>query len=189
MSRSHFWPGVAFAALSALGAALLVSGLLPVIGGVATARFTVALLGLAYLIFLFSRTETRVGRMSVFVVWTGVAVTGWIWVDSFALYLLLHVLLLWLIRSLYFHGGVLTALIDGALVALGTVCALGTVLKTDSTMLGIWVFFLIQALFSLIPKLGTESSVSERSTREKFGDAESRAEAALTQLIARSRTH
>ena len=158
------------------------------IGTAATARFTVALLGFAYLIFLFSRTETRVGRMTVFVVWAAVATAGWIWVDSFTLYLLLHVSLLWLIRGLYFHGGVLAALIDGGLVAFGTVCALGTVLKTGSTMLGIWVFFLIQALFSVIPKLGAESSASERSTQEKFGDAQSRAEAALTQLIARSRT-
>ena len=157
-------------------------------GTAVTARFTVALLGLAYLIFLFSRTETRVGRVTVLVVWAGVAVAGWIWVDSFTLYLLLHASLLWLIRSLYFHGGVLAALIDGALVAGGIVCALGTVLKTGSTLLGIWVFFLIQALFPVIPTLGAAPSVSERSTQERFGDAQSRAEAALTQLIARSRT-
>lgn len=186
MRRPHFWPGVAFAAVAAVGTALFVAGLTPLLGTIAMARFIVPLLAFAYLLFLLSRTDSRVGRATALIAWVGAAMAVWLWVDSLAMYLLLHVSMLWLIRALYFHSGVLPALLDGGLFAVGILCAFGTVLKTDSAMLGIWVFFLMQALFSLIPNVRRGSGRPEKPARETFGDAEARAEAALTQLIARS---
>lgn len=189
MSRSHFWPGVAFAAAAAVGGSLLASGLVPLIGAVGATRLVITLLALGYLIFLLTRVETGVGRISTFALWAGVALAAWVWIDSFMLFLALHVSVLWLVRALYFHSSVLAALVDGVLFAFGLVCSLGTLLKTDSTMLGIWVFFLIQALFSSLPSLRSGGAPSTPAAPERFTDAHKRAEIALATLIDQSRVY
>ena len=101
------------------------------------------------------------------------------------LYLLIHGCLLWLIRSLYFHTGLLEALLDGGLLCLGAVLALGTLQVTASSLMSIWVFFLVQALFVTLPNLHRRSDVEAAPAKDKFASAQQRAEAALTQLISR----
>lgn len=189
MRRSHFWPGVGFAAAAAVVGALFAAGIAPLIGTSATARLIIPLLGLAYVFFLLSRAGSGVGRLSTFAVWVSVAAASWFWVDSPMLYLLLHVAMLWLIRALYFHSSVLAALGDGGLFAVGVICSAGTLLKTESTMLGIWVFFLIQALFSSLPNVRSREASRDSEPHERFADAQGRAEGALAHLIARSRIH
>lgn len=188
MNRLGFWQGVAAAAVLAVAGGGVTALLLPILGAAGMARLLVPALSLAYLLFLLPKSRVRSGRLTVFAAWAVVSVAAWWLVASFALYLFLHVGFLWLARSLYFHRGIFASLADGALAAGGSLAALLTLQQTGSVLLSIWAFFLLQALFAVIPERlrsgGREQSESPATT-DSFEDARRRAEAALHELMAR----
>jgi len=110
---------------------------------------------------------------------------AWFIAPPLMLYLLVHLGAIWLVRSLYFYSSVLSALADLALNGLGLAAAIWAVTRTDSVFLGIWCFFLVQALFVNIPdsmrrKAGTRESANARTDR--FQHAHCVAEAAVRKL-------
>ncbi len=60
--------------------------------------------------------------------------------------------MLWLIRSLYFYDSVLSALVDLGLTGVALVTAIWAWLASNNLFLAFWCFFLVQALFVLIPR-------------------------------------
>ena len=64
---------------------------------------------------------------------------------------MLHIGLIWLVRSLYFYASVVSALTDLGLSGLALAAAVWAVTHTGSLFLAIWCFFLVQALFVAIP--------------------------------------
>jgi hypothetical protein len=64
----------------------------------------------------------------------------------------MHLGIIWLIRSLNFYASALPALADLGLNGLGLAASIWAVTRTGSVFLGIWCFFLVQALFVVIPK-------------------------------------
>ena len=68
-----------------------------------------------------------------------------------AAYVLVHVGLIWLVRSLYYYSGVLPALADFGLGLLGAVFAVWAAQRTGSAWLAFWCFFLAQSFHVLIP--------------------------------------
>jgi hypothetical protein len=94
-------------------------------------------------------------------VWLVAALGIWLLGLSLPLYLLAHLGLLWLVRSLYFHAGLIAAFADLALVLFGLAAAVWAWLMTDSLTVSLWCFFLVQALFALIPA---------RITGKRFGN-------------------
>jgi len=60
-------------------------------------------------------------------------------------YVLVHVGLAWLVRSLYYYSGVLPALADLGVSVLGTVFAVWAANRSGSAWLAFWSFFLVQA--------------------------------------------
>ena len=59
--------------------------------------------------------------------------------------------LIWLVRSLHFHDSLFTAALDFGLISVGLAAAFWALLNTGSAVAATWTFFLIQALFCLLP--------------------------------------
>ena len=78
-------------------------------------------------------------------------------------FVLVHGGMVWLIRSLYFHAGLVAALADLGLALLGLSAAVWAATQTGSLALAAWSLFLVQALFGLIPS-GLARTRRTRST-------------------------
>jgi hypothetical protein len=91
------------------------------------------------------------------VAWILACVAIWFAHLPLTLYLAAHIGLLWLLRSLYFHTGVLQAGMDLGLHVLAFASAVWAAAQTNSVFLSVWCFFLVQALFVCIPGVRRES--------------------------------
>ena len=88
-------------------------------------------------------------------------------------------------RSLYFYSSVLPALTDLMLSGLGLAAAVWAAGQTGSVFLSLWCFFLVQALFVVIPtrirRRHSESSLGPDGL-DRFQRAHRSAEAAVRRL-------
>jgi hypothetical protein len=170
--------------LSVSGAALL--ALLASFLGAGTAlRFVIALLGLAYVLFLMGKSGERVGRVTTLACWLVAALVAWLAGLPLIAYALVHVGLVWLVRSLYYYSGVLPALADLGVSVLGVLFAAWTARYTGSAWLAFWCFFLAQAFFVLIPSsLSGRPGESRSEEDQAFDRAHRAAEAAVRRLSA-----
>jgi hypothetical protein len=175
--------GVAFV-LSLSGAAVL-AALSPLTGAGTALRVVIALLGLAYVLFLMSTSGERVGRVSTVALWIVAASVAWFaWLPLVA-YALLHVALVWLVRSLYYYSGVLPALADLGVSLLGAAFAAWAAQRSGGAWLALWCFFLVQAFHVLIPpSLGARAGNSADAADDAFARAQRAAEAAIRRLSA-----
>ena len=170
--------------LSVCGAAVL-AALWPLAGYSAALRATIALLGLAYVLYVLGKSGERVGRVTTVAVWTLAAAAAWASGMPFVGYVLVHIGLIWLVRSLYFYSGVLPALADLGLSVLGAAFAVWAAHRSHSALLAFWCFFLVQAFHVLLP-----AAVAERGGKPaddadlKFNRAHAAAEAAIRRLSA-----
>ena len=143
-------------------------------------------LGLAYLLYLFSRSEDRVGRVTTLSLWSALAAVTWWVAPPLPMYLLIHVGAVWLVRSLYFYSGVLPALMDLGLSTLSISATVWAITRSGSVFLATWCFFLVQALFVAIPPTVNRERKATRNTAlesENFENARRQADQALRQLF------
>jgi len=152
MKQPTFLEGVAVALAASLAGSVLYSALETVFPGVPVLRLLIAGIGLGYVVYLLSRSPERVGRVTAAAAWLLVAGVLWFTHPPLLLYVCVHLGVIWLIRSLYFYSSALSALADLGLNGLGLAAAIWAVTRTGSVFLGIWCFFLVQALFVVIPK-------------------------------------
>ncbi len=185
MKTPGFLEGAAFAfAVSVIGS-LLMSVFLTVLPFSTVLRLLIAGMGLVYVIYLFSRSGERTGRVTTLAAWVVAAIAIWLFTSSIVIYALLHLILIWLIRSLYFYASVLSALADMSLSGVSLLTAFWVVSWTSSIFLSLWCFFLLQALFVFIPTSwkGKPFSTMETSVAENpFDLAHRAAEAAVRKL-------
>jgi hypothetical protein len=151
MSRPGFLEGAGVALAAAAGGTLVHGVLVPLVSAPAALRTVTALVGLAYVLYLLSRTRERVGRVTTLVAWGLAAGLAWIIEPPLAPYALAHLGAVWLIRSLYFHARPLAALADLGLTVLALAAAFWAGQRTGSLFLALWCLFLVQALFVAIP--------------------------------------
>jgi small-conductance mechanosensitive channel len=188
MTRPGFLHGVIAAAVLGLFASAVVATLTPFVGLGAVARLVIPLLGLAYLLYLLSRSAEKLGRVTTLAFWSAMTAVTWWAAPALPLYLLIHVGAVWLVRSLYFHSGVLPALMDLGLSALSVSAAVWAISRTGSVFLATWCFFLVQALFVTIPPTVQRKTAMEQdhpSLSGNFERAQRQADAALHQLISK----
>jgi len=186
MKRPSFIHGVIVAAVLGFFASAVVATLTPFVGLGSVIRLVIPGLGLAYLLFLFSRSEERVGRVTTISLWSALAAVSWWIAPPLPLYLLIHVAAVWLVRSLYFYSGVLPALMDLGLGALSISASVWAITRSGSVFLATWCFFLVQALFVTIPpavKHKTDSQRSKSPDNDNFERARRQADAALRTLF------
>lgn len=160
--------------------------LAPMLGPGTTLRLAIPLMGFAWLACLLRGQPGAPGRITAFAFWCAVSTAAWLIAPPFSVYLLVHVAALWLVRSLYFYTGALPALMDMTLSALSLLAASWAMTRSGSVFLAAWSFFLVQALFVLIPprmKAWRTGAGAKDDEKQAFERARERAEAALRQLL------
>ena len=182
MKRPTFIEGVAVAlAMSAFGAAVF-GALTMVFATSGVLRVLIAVIGFAYVIYLLARSRERDGRVTVVLAWLILSSLTWLLAPPLPLYIVVHVGMVWLVRSLYFHAGALSALADLGLHGLSVTAAIWAGIQSGSPFLSIWCFFLVQALFVAIP-ISWRRQIKDTPTRsdveDRFERAHRVAEAAL----------
>ena len=106
---------------------------------------------LAYIVYLLRRGEARVGRIVVVSAWLALAAGAWLLGAPVFELVLLQGAFIWLVRALYFHPRLATAVLDLGLVSAGLAAAAWASVNTLSPTAAIWSFLLVQALFCWIP--------------------------------------
>ncbi|MET0066243.1 MAG: hypothetical protein ABW076_07845 [Candidatus Thiodiazotropha sp.] len=185
MKRPSFSEGVGVSLIaSLLGGAVFPLLTLWLAGGFAL-RGLITLLGLFYLLYLLRRSGRKPGRVLALTLWLLIsplcALLGVsLWGD-----LSIHLALLWLVRAGLFHNRLYTALLDLGLVVFGLAAALWGSSATGTLVVGLWSFFLVQALFVFIPHAAADSAGAtppEAGDCERFDRAYRAAEYALQRL-------
>jgi hypothetical protein len=172
--------------LSACGAASLAL-LTPFVGHAAALRAVVAALGLAYVLYAIGRSGERVGRITTVVCWIASAAAAALFDLPLAGYLLVHLALLWLVRSLYYYQGVLPALADLGVTLLGAAFAVWAAMRAESVWLALWCFFLVQAFHVLIPPSLTSQKAAHGAPDDAFARAHRAAESAVRRMSSAAR--
>ena len=186
MKRPSFFHGAIVAGVLGFFASAIIATLTPFIGLGAVLRLTIPALGLAYLLYLFSRSDERTGRVTTISLWSALAAITWWVAPPLSLYLLIHVGAIWLVRSLYFYAGVLPALMDLGLSTLSVSATVWAITRSGSVFLATWCFFLVQALFVTIPPaVGGKKTTAKNlaPNNDKFEQARRQADRALRQLF------
>lgn len=186
MKKPTFIHGALVAAVLAFVASAVIATFTPFVGFRSVAYLVIPGLAFAYLLYLLRTSEERIGRITVLTLWSALAITTWWFSPPLAIYLLVHVGAIWLVRSLYFYSGVFPSLLDLGL-SVTSISAFGWAIeRTGSIFLGIWCFFLVQALFVVIPKSFTKSKATPERVvgNDRFDQAERQAKQALQKLFA-----
>lgn len=186
MKRPTFFNGAIVAGAFAFIASTVIAALTPFFGFIAVIRIVIPALSFAYILYLFSRSRERTGRVTTLALWSALAAITWWVAPPLPAYLLVHVGAIWLVRSLYFYSGLVPALADLALGALAVIAAVWAMRQSGSIFLATWCFFLVQALFVAIPptvKGKPRMSQNTAADNETFERARRQADQALTQLF------
>lgn len=185
MKRPGFFQGVAVALLAALLGEVVFVALAPLLGSVTALHLVIATASFSYILYLLRCSGVRLGRLTTLLGWLAITVaTAWMG-PPLMLYVLLHVAMIWLVRSLYFYSSLLPALADLGLNLVAVAAVVWATAQSGSLMLALWCFFLLQALFVAIPRSwNSESSRSDGvvSEEERFEQARRTAQAALRKL-------
>jgi hypothetical protein len=182
-SGPSFSQSIGVGLLLSLSGAALLAVLAPFFGHGAALRAVIALLGLAYVLYLVGKSGERVGRVTTIAVWAAAAAAAWLAGLPLVAFVLVHVGLVWLVRSLYYYSGVLPALADLGLSVLGAAFAAWAAQRSGTAWLAFWCFFLAQAFFVLIPaSLSSRASESANERDQAFDRAHRAAEAAVRRL-------
>jgi hypothetical protein len=181
-TKTSLGTGLAVAFIfSACGAALL-AALSPWLGAATALHAVIALLGFAYAVYVIGRSGQRVGRLTTIACWLVVVGGAWLLGLPLVGFVLLHIGLAWLVRSLYHYSGLLPALADFGLSLLGAAFAVWAAQRSGSAWLALWCFFLVQAFHALIPTTLRRGSSALEAADDGFSRAHRAAEAAVRRL-------
>ena len=152
MKQPTFFEGVIVAVAASVFGSAGALVLAPLFGRGDMAYMLICAISFAYLLYLLARSRERVGRITIVVLW--LAITGIAGFSGLPLVFLgvMQLGFIWLIRSMYFYASVLSALLDLGLTLLSVITAFWAATHTGSVFLSIWTFFLLQALFVVIPR-------------------------------------
>lgn len=186
MSARQTGPSVASGIVAAVALALCGGAayfvLAPLFGAPSAARDVVALLGLAYVLYVFATSRERVGRVTTIVVWLALSAALWLGGAPFGVYVLVHVAMLSAVRALYCRSSLFAAAIDFGLGLLGVAFAAWAAARSGSAALAFWCFFLVQAFHVLVPASFRGASARDVRFESQFERAHRNAEAALRRL-------
>jgi len=188
MKSMSFIRGIGIALVLALASSILFSVLTSFVGSVDALRLLIPAAGFAYLTCLLTRSQQRTGRITAMLLWCGAAASLWLLVPGIGLYLLVHGVLIWAVRSVYWYAGTLCALLDLALTLASLAAAVWAAQHTASLFLSVWCLFVTQALFVFIPTQirKRDKASPNQAELDTFTRAQHTAEAALRRLSANS---
>ena len=186
MKSASFKEGILLALVSSLVGAISYTALLPIVDGELAICFTIACLGLGYIIYLLKRSDERIGLLSTIVVWAVITAALFLFIPSPLLFLTTQLGFIWIIRSLYFYASVISALADLALVSFSLMATIWATYQTESLFLSIWCCLLVNSLFVFIPvdmKQRVDRSGPAAMQVDRFQQAYQAAESALKQSL------
>jgi len=185
MKRPNFFEGVIVGVVASITASALFATLIWFFNPATVLELIVSGISFGYILYLLTRSHEKTGRIVVLTAWSVIAMLAWMLSLPLTLFIFVHVALLWLIRSLYFYSSLLSSLIDMGLTGLSLAVALWAGMHSSSLFLSIWCFFLIQALFVIIPTRMNKPATNQLITpdrKDAFESAYRSAEIALRQL-------
>jgi hypothetical protein len=182
------------------GRGVLIAAGVTVIGTLATSfgasHLGISLMALAYLCHTLYHSPRSTGRVALFAAWLVGSIALSLLDASMATTLSLNLGSLWLARSWCHLDTVLQALTDLGLWLTSLALASATVVHSASYPLGIWTFFLVQALWPWLAQktaaltLSTSSAHSDNYSNNQqqsaFNEAKRNAENALHRLQSQS---
>lgn len=189
MKQPTLFEGVSVALIASIGATVLFTALGAILPVEAVVKLLIALFSLGYISYLLSRSRECLGRVTLVAGWSLVAAVIWLFSPSLAIYGLTHLVMIWLVRALYYYNSLLSALADLGLNAIAVAAAAWAAYQTESLLITTWCFFLAQALFVYIPPrlFRKEARAAGSSINEDlFQQSHRAAETALQKL---STTH
>lgn len=195
MKRPGFAEGVVLAVLVSLAVTVVFT----VLSGFFPTRWLlqaiIAGVSFSYICYLLIRSQEKTGRLVVIALWSAVSVAAWLFSPSTIVSLFVHIGMIWLIRALYYHASLLVALVDLGMTLFAMAAAIWTLIYTNSLFLSVWCFFLIQAVFVLLPvdlksrifvsrhQQGRQSVVKDDPAADTFEQAYLSAQSAVRQLM------
>ena len=186
MKKPAFFHGVVVAVVLAFVSSAVIGGLTPFVGIGSVIRLVIPAVALAYIFYLLRSSNERVGRISILALWSALTIATWWYSPSLPFYVLVHVGSMWLVRSLYFYTGIFPALMDLGLSAISVTAFTWALARSGSVFLATWSFFLVQALFVVIPSsipARDEAGKARVMDNESFNRARRQADQALKQLF------
>ncbi len=185
MKRPGFLQGVGVALVAALLGEVVFVALAPMVGSVTALHLVIAAASFSYIVYLLRCSGVRLGRLTTLLGWLLVTVTTAWMAPPLMLYLLVHVAMVWLVRSLYFYSSLLPALADLGLNFIAVAAVVWATVQSGSLMLALWCFFLLQALFVTLPRSMDKAAVKATgiaAEENRFEQAQRTAQAALRKL-------
>jgi hypothetical protein len=134
-------------------------------------RLIISGISFAYILYLLTRSNERLGRITVITLWSIITIITWFFWPSTIVFILIHLGSIWLVRSLYFYSSLFSSLADLCLNVVSIAITFWTASYTGSLFLTLWCFFLIQALFVMIPtsiKPSTHTTSSNLNNEADF---------------------
>lgn len=184
MNKPGFLEGVFIAIVMSILVSAAITVLSGFFGAGIVLRFVTMTVALAYLLYLLIRSQQRSGRVTTVAVWLVLSMVLWLSWPPIAVYVLIHIGLVWLIRCLYYYSSLFSAVLDLGVSALSVILAAWAGMYTNSVFVVLWCFFLTQALFAFIPASMYQGRQHESvSENERFETAFRNAEAALQKIV------
>ncbi len=183
MTRPNFLEGVLFALVASAAAGIFVALFAPFLGGLNAHYATLSTLTFVYVCYLLIRSGERIGRIVTVALLCTVMGSCALLSPLLWEYALILTLFVWFVRCMYFHSSLTASAIDLSVNVVAAAAALWCWSHTSSVVLTVWCFFLLQALFCMIPSAGFGEQRARRdATTADFANAHRRAENALRKL-------
>lgn len=179
-----FWREVAVALGLSLAAWLAFMLMRPLLGSLLGLKLTVVVLANVYLLHLLRGSREKAGRVVSLAAW--LLLTGALLVldPPLLFWLAAQIGGVWLLRCLYLHDSLLVAGADALLNGFALFAAASAALYSNSLLLTVWTFFLVQALHVALPRLRRRPTPSTDTSTDPFEQAWRSADEALRRLSA-----
>lgn len=188
MKSPSFWDGVVVALIAAVTGEILFTALPWFIGWWSVQRLVIGLLSLGYLLHLLRRAPGKTGRVSLLLLWFIASLAAVVFEIDIIFYLLMQLGFIWLARSCYFRHNLIGAMADLGLHTLAFATGIWAYARSGSVFLTLWTFFLVEALFPLLPGTAPENAGNfqgDSAVNTRFEQAHRTALAALQRLGSR----
>jgi hypothetical protein len=187
MSRPTFWREASVALALSIVGAIAFHATAALIGSSMALRLLIAASGVVYALLLMRGLRARSGRLIAIAAWLALDIALFVFQPPLLLWLLGQVFAIWLLRCWCCYGSFVAALADGVLCLFAVAAAIAGAAQSHSVFLALWSFFLVQALFVLIPEtLRPCLAATFPDDTDHFDQAHRSAEAALRRLTART---
>lgn len=171
MMRLSFSHSLVVAVIMTATAGVVYFPVAMVLGNGLAVRVVITLLSAAYGIYLLARSEERSGYLLLAMVWLLAVLATWFIFPKLAVYIAIHLGLMWLTRALYHCSGPIACGFDFVLHVFAYSATLWAAVTTNSIMAATWCLFLTLALFSFIPDASSSNTSGNAHSKDPSGRA------------------